>query len=186
MAKKKIVIFIVILAVALSGLLAAMFFWASQPVKTDVKINNGPSLSTITESATPIDTAYFSTELPVGYKIKTSTDSSVGPQLIQILAPYSKGDGQIAITIGALPKSGINDVADYNYRLKNPDLYIHTQFGGMPSEATAFFSQKGDNEVAVFWPHSGLYGSISVSGSIDRRESLNSDLTNILDKWHWK
>lgn len=168
------------------SLAAVVFIWLNQPVSQPLKESSAANTKADTTDlpAIPITTAYFSTTVPSGFKAESPAKPTTSPQLVQMSFNYSQG-GQLSITIGLLPVDGLEGVGDYNFRLKLPETYSHSQFAGMPSTATAFFSLAGDNEVTVFWPHTNLYAMLSVSGSDEQNTVLRGALVTILDRWRW-
>lgn len=164
-----------------------VYFWMNQPVGAKIKIRQpADNIKAEVDQAIPIDTAYFSTTLPPGFKIKSQVEKPGGPQMIQIFSSSTNNaDGQLAITVGALPSDGLSGISDFSYRQRNTDLYINMQFAGLPAGASSFSSKKGDNEITVFWPHAAMYAMISASSS-GHKTIANSAMEAVIGQWNWK
>jgi hypothetical protein len=179
----KIVLGILILILIATGLIV----WLNRPVNTKITIKSSAGFKATVEEPTQIDTAYFYTLLPPGFKIDSNKENERGSQLIQISSSLTNhNDGHLSITVGMLPVEGLRGLSDYSYRIKTPINYTNIQYAGLPQEATSFFSNKGDNEITVFWPHSAMYSMVSISGSTTQKNVINNGLQSVIDQWKWK
>lgn len=177
-------------AVIAIGLAAALWVWSRQPSKSNIATQ--PSQSVLgQEVAAPekIETAYFTALLPVGFVVKTNTESSTNTQeLVQIVAVQPKAQGQqIAITIGQLPADGLAGVSSFALRNKNPNTYLPIEFGGMPADAKLFNSTNDAvYEITAFMTRSALYAVIASSGISANQTDTNKNLMSVLTSWTWR
>ncbi|MFO0882166.1 MAG: hypothetical protein U0491_01835 [Candidatus Saccharimonadales bacterium] len=187
MTKKRWVI-IGIGAVLVSALVAALIIMFHAPSKSVVKQPTQQSETVKNPDPIPITTAYFSTTLPPGFAIKSQEENPNSQDLLQLVATKTHSNGQqIAINVATMGPDGINGVASYNLRAKNPAQYTPVEFGGMPIGVESFYSQTASvYEITGFWPKGNLYASISVSGAPGDRDTINKLYSQVLDGWRWR
>lgn len=186
MRKNYIIVAASVFLVILAGII--LFIWARQSSTGTIK---DPQKSAEVEKAsTPvkIDTAYFTAILPPGFVVKSNTENASSQDLIQIVATRPSSNGQqISISVGTLPKEGIGAVSSYNLRVSTPETYKKTEFAGMPSGLTTFYSQSQTAyEITSFWVRGGLYAMVSASGLPTQKDDINQSLVTMFANWQWR
>lgn len=188
MSKKKALI-IVVSTVVLVAIVAIVIILLQKPSKSVVTPRTGGSgVKTEQSVALPINTAYFTATLPVGFKIKSQTENATASDILQIVATQNNSNGQqIGINLATIAKEGLGGVASYNLRVKNPDIYKPIEFGGMPANVPTFYN-RSETEYGItgFWVRDGLYASIAVAGTRADEALINQHYMQLLDSWRWR
>jgi hypothetical protein len=163
-----------------------LYRWANQPAQSAVesKIIEQTTQPTALP-AIPLETDYFSTNLPSSFSVRTITKKDGAPQLLQISTLNDRSYSQLAFTIGRFSSESLASIADYNYRNSNRDVYQEVQYDWLPKGAVAFINLTG-NEITVFAPNSNLYAIVTISASDISQESATQNLKAVVSGWHWK
>lgn len=173
--------------VCLCGIVLLLVYWAKQPTKTTVVLKSLPDTA-VTSNSVELSTEFFTATLPAGFIVKSQTKNATSQDLLQIMAtqPVSSG-GQIAITIGVLSNQGLDGVASYNMRIKSPETYVKTVFGGGQGAVISFYGQQNAiYELSGFWPKDDRYASIAVSGLQSQKEATIKYYTQVISSWQWR
>lgn len=186
MSKQKLVILIGVIAtlcfvVVIVGLMR-------KPSKSVITPPSNTSNTTTEESALPINTAYFTTTLPAGFRIKTQTENATATDVLQIVATQNNSNGQqIGISLATLGNDGLRGVSAYNLRIRDPATYRLIEFGGMPADVPTFYNRSDTHYgITGFWVRNGLYASIAVSGAIGDEPAINQNYLFVLNNWRWR
>lgn len=158
-------------------------------------------------TAQPVDwkTAYFDTNLPVGFRVRTShedlTSTTAKATTTATVASYSlsstnvRQTDQIGVTIGNLNRTALNEIPAIKLRLSQPGTYTvidpKTYAGSPLPNATAIIGNvaaDGSYETSLFWqaPQAGRYVAVVASGSSTRKAELEQALALIVEQWQWR
>lgn len=182
---RKIALVAMPVAVAI-GAAVALSVWSNDPAEGTIHTGKPAAAAQTAAPATPlsIDTTLFVTTLPAGFAQK-DTSPSTTEVAVRVLATNAGTRQQVGISGGTLPGEGLSGVADYNLRTKSTAEYKRSTVTTLPAGTTAFEDTAG-SMVTLFWPHSGKYVSITVSGSPGNTRELYDTLSKTLHYWQWK
>lgn len=167
---------------------AGVYAWMQSPVT-----NKGQSVQGETQDVlgshielVPLNTAYFSTNIPQFLQQKTSVEDASAAVSGMYLFKHKQLDlsDQLGITTGALNGSSLSELSGVKVRQSEPERYHSTVVQGMPEGAIAF-ERTDEYEVAVFWQHNNRYVSVAVSGSVSRKGQLDATMDAVLGNWQW-
>lgn len=183
---KKIILAISVIAFVM--VISIAVAWSLKPSRAVIKSADKPVATAQSNESVVLKTAYFNVTLPSGFVVKNQTENANPLDVMQITATKSNANGrQVAISIGVLPEEGLAGVSSYNLRVKNPDTYKKTEFGGMPAGIPTFFSSADSiYGITGFWVNGSLYAAITISGIDSDRTIINQTYATLLDAWAWK
>lgn len=158
----------------------ALWKWASQPVEQSITIEQ-------TEETTPtqpvtIQTSYFTTKVPSGYRLQTNSNK---PPRLQMTAIQPTRNGlQLSLTSDLVPPSGITGIGDYILRTQNSD-YVLQNADYIPEGSTLFKHKVAPYDLTLFWIERGRYVSISSSSAGASSAALEDLLRSVINEWQW-
>lgn len=173
------VLSVLILAILL--MIGWLIYWANQPSVTTI---NNPVISTTKPDPEPLplDTAYFSTQLPAGYITRENTNPN-NASSVQVLAYKTGVNGtDIGFTSNLLPTGGIYEVADYKLRRSEGSGYSLIPPEGFTGAEYVFRKTGEKPELTAFILYGNRYLIIAITGGteslqIEQLQQILNDLT---------
>jgi hypothetical protein len=183
LSRKKIIVLIICLAICgLVGYMAHMYLrWANSPVSQTIQTTNTKENLPTTDTKV-LKTKVFETKILANYRVRQ--DKQQTPDAVthtNAFEPVTNGK-QLAITTGVLPAGGIQEIADYKYRLTYPNIYKKTTVAGF-SDGAAFQTAQG--ELTVVMIHEGTYAILSVTNPKNTIDTTKDLLETVRQNWVW-
>lgn len=183
----KRLIFVGILVV---GVAIWAFIWWQSPAETKNFTSYEQTGKSVLGSEVTLvawQTRNFTTSYPDNLRVITSNEVAHGNTSGQYLLGTAslKQTDQLAVTVGSLQGTMLNDLPAIRLRQQHTDTYQPTHQSFLPDDSIAF-SSTDDYEVAVFWQNEGRYAAVVASGSIVRQAELDQALEAIITHWQWR
>lgn len=179
--RKRLSIFLIVLGCCF---VIGIFFsrWANKSVSTPVFVPNAAADADAQASYQLLNTTYFVTKVPSGFRIEQSRPP--GNQTRLNVVAFSITDGeQVAFVTDLLPSGGLTNVGDYHLRTSDTVDYAPLSSTSFPAGSVGFQSTSATAMDTVFMTHAGRYVSVTVSDGAS--SELFSLLKSTLGYWSW-
>lgn len=168
------------------GAVIAAYVWASGPVAVRPSSPQVAGVSTEEKSLT-ISATYFSAHITEGWNLENRATGNLTEDVYERWVLYGENkvhDDQLAITIARVPAGGMDEIADIHLRQSQPDVYRPIEVNGVLNGQG--YMRLGDFEKAIFFEKDGVYASVVISGSENRKAQLESAIETVLQSWQWR
>lgn len=185
--KRWVVAAIPIVILVLGGLWAYNW-WQSPAETTVVNVADQTERGVLGSESKliPWRTTLFATRYPANLRVITSNEVSQGITDGQYLFASTslKRDDQLAVTVGKLSASSIEELSAVKFRRSKADIYQQATRTYAPAGAVVF-SNSSSYETAIYWAEDGNYAAVVVSGSSANQADLETALQAVVANWQW-